>query len=230
MKSKEFVLDENTNVRVSKRASSRKIRLTIASTGEVRVSIPTWMPFRIGLDFAKSKKNWILQQKPKAIVLTDSQAIGKNHHLKFSYTNSKTISTRLNELEAVVFVPRNIPLDSPEVQVAARRIAKKALLAQGRALLPIRLRQLAEKYNYSYKDVTVKSLKTRWGSCDSQKNITLNLFLMTLPWELIDYVLVHELNHTEIMHHGPKFWDNMEKRLPTTKELKKQLKNFKANI
>ncbi|HEY4964064.1 MAG TPA: SprT family zinc-dependent metalloprotease [Candidatus Saccharimonadales bacterium] len=230
MKSKEFVLDENTTVKVSKRSSSRSIRLTIAPSGEVRVSIPSWMPFRMGYDFAKSKTAWIIEQKPNQTILTDSQPIGKNHQLKFVPTDSTAITTRLKELEAIVFLPKGTTFDSPQAQVAAKRVAKKALLAQGKALLPIRLKQLAEKYEYSYNEVKVKSLKTRWGSCDSSQNITLNLYLMTLPWELIDYVLLHELNHTQYMHHGPKFWGNLETRLPKTKELRKELKNYKANI
>ena len=230
MKSKEFVIDENIVVKVSKRSSSRKLRLTIATNGEVRVSIPTWMPFKIGVDFAKSKRSWIIEQTPRQKILVSNEAIGKNHHLKFVPTKAGKISTRLGEIEAIVFLPNDISFDDHAAQLAAKRVYKKALLSQSKALLPIRLKQLAKIHAYKYNEVKIKSLKTRWGSCDTQKNITLNIFLMTIPWELIDYVLLHELNHTEVMHHGPKFWDNLDKKLPKSKILRKQLKAYTASI
>jgi predicted metal-dependent hydrolase len=97
-------------------------------------------------------------------------------------------------------------------------------------LLPIRLQQLSKKYDYQYASVSIKSLKSRWGSCDSNNNISLNLYLMELPWELIDYVLVHELNHTIAMHHGPDFWQKMEAKMPNSKLLRKQLKQYRAGL
>ena len=47
---------------------------------------------------------------------------------------------------------------------------------------------------------------TNWGSCSSNGNINLSVFLMALPLKYIDYVLLHELCHRREMNHGPKFW------------------------
>jgi predicted metal-dependent hydrolase len=232
MTTKEFILDEQTIIKVSKRSSSRKIRLTIdPSSGQVKVSIPRWVPYKAAVDFAKSKKAWIDAQRPVAKVLEEGRQIGKNHRLIFRITDkSQQVTTRLNELEAIVFYPPILTSSDEAVQTAAKKVAKRALSLQANNLLPIRLKQLAEKYGYSYNQLTIKSLKTRWGSCDSHKNIALSLYLMQLPWELIDYVIVHELNHTEYMHHGPLFWQNMEAKLPKVKELRKQLKTYKSTI
>lgn len=230
MKSKEFVLNEQTTVKIVKRSSSRQIKLTISSSGEVKVSIPSWMPYKLGLDFAKSKSDWISKQKPEKTLLVNGQSIGKNHHLVFKTTTAKSVTTRLNDIEAIVFLPVEVSIDNQLAQSAANKIAKRALLTQGRALLPIKVKELSQKYGYDFNEIKVKSLKTRWGSCDSNKNITLNLFLMQLPWELIDYVILHELTHTKIMHHGVDFWQAMENSQPGSKDLRKQLKSFKTNI
>ncbi len=226
MKSKQFIIDEWLNVLVSKRASSRRIRLTIASDGQVKVSIPKWLPYSAGVEFARSKTEWIRKKTPEPITLRSGRQVGKSHHLVFKPTDKNTVTTRLNDLEAVVFYPSSLKVSDPKVQVAAKRIIKRALLKQASKLLPIRLEQLAKKYGYSYSDIRIKSLKTRWGSCDSHRNITLNLYLMELPWELIDYVILHELNHTVVMAHGPKFWDALKAKLPNCLELKKQLKVY----
>jgi hypothetical protein len=226
MKSKQFALDDQIIVLVSKRSTSRQIRLSISGEGLVKVSIPTWVPYSAAISFAKSKQDWILKKIPERTLLIPGRLIGKNHRLVFKPTNKKTVTSRLSDLEAVVYYPRELDTANPKVQEAARRIIKRALTAQANRLLPIRVNELAGKHGYKYKELKIKSLKTRWGSCDSSKNITLNLYLMELPWELIDYVIMHELNHTEIMQHGPKFWQALEARLPKCLELKKQIKNY----
>ncbi len=97
---------------------------------------------------------------------------------------------------------------------------------QAEQLLPNRLASLAGTHGFEYGSISVKQLKGRWGSCDHQKNITLNLFLMQLPWELIDYVLLHELTHTNILRHGPDFWRAMEAVLPAVKNARKTLRAY----
>jgi predicted metal-dependent hydrolase len=47
---------------------------------------------------------------------------------------------------------------------------------------------------------------------------------MELPWEAIDYVLLHELTHTRHMHHGPEFWQAMEARLPGARRFARELR------
>jgi predicted metal-dependent hydrolase len=224
--SKQFVLDEEITLTVSKRASSRRIRLSISGNGQVKASIPRWVPYGAAIDFAKTKLPWIKSKMPKMQYFQEGRQIGKNHHLTFKATDKDKISTRVSDIEATVFYPRTITILDQGAQDAAKRVIKKALDAQAKRLLPIRLAQLAKKYDYQYESLRVKSLKSRWGSCDSHKNITLNLYLMELPWELIDYVCLHELNHTLVMQHGPKFWDSLSKNLPNCLELRKQLKNY----
>jgi hypothetical protein len=225
MKSKQYIIDGIT-IYVTKRSTNRRIRLSIAGNGQVKISMPHWLPYNVALEFAKSKIDWIKQKSPAPVILEPNRKVGKNHRLLFKTTDKSSITTRLNELEAIVYIPKDISINNPLVQDAAKRVIKKALLSQAKTLLPIRLRQLAIQCGYSYNEVKIKSLKTRWGSCDSHQNITLNLYLMELPWELIDYVLLHELNHTKIMQHNPKFWNTLTTNLPDCLELKKQLRSY----
>lgn len=113
----------------------------------------------------------------------------------------------------------------PAVQKAAQTASIRALKKEAGQLLPQRLRTLAMQTGFTYKSVGVKQLKSRWGSCTHQKEITLNLFLMQLPWRLIDYVLLHELTHTKVMRHGPPFWKELEKHVPRAKQLSKEIAN-----
>jgi hypothetical protein len=230
MSVRQFAIDDQINILVSKRSSSRRIRLTVSTEGQVKVSIPKWVPYSAAISFAKSKQDWIKKKIPETTILSPGRQIGKNHRLVFKPTDKKTITSRLSDLEAIVFYPNQLDIGDPKVQQAAKRIIKRALRVQAERLLPIRVKELADKHGFKYGDLYIKCLKTRWGSCDSSKNITLNLYLMELPWELIDYVIMHELNHTEIMQHGPKFWQALEGRLPKCLELKKQIKSYPTTV
>jgi predicted metal-dependent hydrolase len=228
---KEFSLDERTTITVYKRKASRSLKLSIGPTGKIRVSIPTWAPYTAGLAFARSRQAWIEAQLPQEGSLQEGQSIGKAHHLHFKTDNLiKAPVGRLRTTEAVVSYPALLSIEHPSVQKAAQAVSVRALRAQAEALLPGRLATLATKHDFTYHSVSIKVLKSRWGSCDSDKNIVLNLYLMKLPWENIDYVLLHELTHTRILQHGPKFWSAMEDVLPNVKQVRKSMRAYKPTV
>jgi predicted metal-dependent hydrolase len=231
MPSKQFVLDGELQITVYKRKSSRHLRLSINAAGEVRVSIPAWAPYSAGVSFAQSRQSWLLSQRQLPRSLVDGQAIGKAHHLRFTpKAGASKATSRLLPGEVVVSHPPTMPADSSTVQEAARAGSIKALRAQAEQLLPQRLSSLAAVHDFSYGSVSVKRLTSRWGSCDQHSNIVLNLFLMQLPWECIDYVLLHELTHTQILRHGPDFWQAMEAVLPDVKRLRKRLRDYQPIV
>lgn len=220
-------------VKLYKLKRSRSIRLSISSAGEVRVSLPYWLPYDAGTKFALSKVSWIqsqLQERP-ATLLTHGQLVGKSHHLYFvSDDQARRVTTRVDGSEIRVTHPAYVGVGVPDVQKAAERAAIRALRDQAERLLPQRLRVLADTRGFTYKSVYVKQLTGRWGSCDADQNIVLSLFLAQLPWHLIDYVLLHELTHTKALHHGPDFWLEFERHLPHAKQLRREIKQYRPAV
>jgi predicted metal-dependent hydrolase len=225
---KQFVLDDGTAITIYKRKSSRSLRLSITSNGIIRVSIPMWVSYSQGLSFAQSRKEWIHSQRTVEKLINPGAAIGKAHHILFQSDPGITKpTTRVRNNEVVIIYPTGLGLDDPLVQTAARTAGIRALRTQASLLLPQRLSTLAIKYGFNYKSVTIKQLKGRWGSCDQEQNIVLNLFLMQLPWDCIDYVLLHELTHTKVLHHGPDFWRVMNSLIPNVRNYRKVMKNYR---
>ena len=217
-------------VQLIKHARSQSLRITI-NGGKVKVTMPKWTPFQAGAAFALTKKDWILEHLQQPTELKSGMAVGKFHHLYFqSSATNATISARQKGSELWVTYPDTYTQLSSAVQTAARKLGIRALRTQAENLLPQRLRELAEKHGFTFKSVEVRQLKARWGSCNNEKEITLNLFLMQLPWELIDYVLLHELTHTKAMHHGPEFWSIFETSLPGAKQKRQKLKNYQPDF
>jgi predicted metal-dependent hydrolase len=225
---KQFVLDDGTSFTIYKRKSSRSLRLSITSSGIIRVTIPLWVSYNQGFDFAQSRKEWIHSQKTLEKAIQPRTAIGKAHHILFvSHPTISKPTSRIRQSEIIITYPQQLNVDSPIVQSAAKAAGIRALRTQANLLLPQRLRTLAIKFGFTYSSVAIKQLKGRWGSCDSEENIVLNLFLMQLPWDCIDYVLLHELTHTQVLHHGPDFWQMMNTLIPQAKKYRKIMKDYK---
>ena len=99
--------------------------------------------------------------------------------------------------------------------------------AQAKATLPHRLAELAAQHGFAYNKVFIKNNVSNWGSCSSLKNINLNLRLVTLPQELQDYVMLHELCHLKYLNHGKEFHALLESVCPGHRALARQMKEYK---
>ncbi len=212
-------------VTLQKRRGSRNLRISISPSGLVKVSLPPWAPYKMASEYAWSKREWILKNRPTLQLIADNTRVGKAHQIIF-LTNSRLQrpNTRVRGNEIIISLPPAIATTDSKAQELAVKAAVKVLKIEAQQLLPGRLRQLAQDHGFSYKSVIIKRLSSRWGSCDRQGNITLNCYLMQLPWYLIDYVLLHELTHTRIMAHGPKFWAELGKYIPSLPAIRKEIR------
>lgn len=228
MASKQFPLDGFGEITVTKRRTNRNIRLSIKHDGKVTVTIPTWTTYNSGKRFAESKLDWILEQVPQRIILRDGQAVGKAHHLQLSPTRGlQKPRSLVTKSTIIIRFPHDMQPDDPAVQTIAEAACIRALRVQAENLLPQRLDQLAQQHDFTFNSVTIKRLKGRWGSCDQHQHIIFNMYLMQLPWECIDYVILHELTHTRIMQHGPVFWDAMQELIPNLATIRKQMRGHR---
>jgi predicted metal-dependent hydrolase len=77
-----------------------------------------------------------------------------------------------------------------------------------------RTHQLGKKMSISFGNITLRSQKTRWGSCSSEGNLNFNWRLVHSPPPVIDYVIIHELAHRKEMNHSARFWEVVRKYDP----------------
>jgi len=87
-----------------------------------------------------------------------------------------------------------------------------------------RVEYFSAMMHLEYSALKFRKMKSRWGSCNSKKEITLNTQLMKLTKELIDYVVVHELSHLVHMNHSKEFHSFVDSYLANSKNLRARLK------
>lgn len=75
-----------------------------------------------------------------------------------------------------------------------------------RAYLDERVPRLANAMGVEYKSIRVNRALTRFGSCSAKNSLNFSLMLAFLPYEEIDYIIVHELAHIRHKNHGANFW------------------------
>ena len=219
---KQIEIAELGRLHLYKRKGARHIRLSVNSTGKIRVTLPPWVPYSAGIAFAQQKSDWLkLQVRPRQLLRNDSP-VGKLHRLRFEL--GTTLRSRVTDNEVIIKLPSGVRLDSDAAQQAALKASIKALKSEAETFLPRRLRSIAATHGFEFRSVEVKHLKSRWGSCSHRQEIVLNCFLMQLPWGLIDYVLLHELMHTRIMAHGPLFWSELEAYVPNLKQVRREMR------
>lgn len=98
------------------------------------------------------------------------------------------------------------------------------LISTASDYIPTRVSYFAKIMDVSYNRISIRTQKTRWGSCSSKGNLNFNALLMLTTKDVIDYVVVHELSHRIEMNHSPRFWYIVENVLPNYHVQKEWLK------
>lgn len=104
---------------------------------------------------------------------------------------------------------------------------REELKAIAGRILPQMTREIAENMGYSFRNVKVKEMTSKWGSCSVLRNINLNMHLVRLPYRLCEFVIIHELCHLDEMNHGEGFRKLLDIHTGgKAQELKEELRNY----
>ena len=118
----------------------------------------------------------------------------------------------------------NQPIE-PLTMEEIKQLAEKAM-----AKIPQRVDYYAAIVGVTYGKITIRNQKTRWGSCSRKGNLNFNCLLMLAPEAVLDYVVVHELCHRKEMNHSKRFWNEVERVLPSYKKQESWLKENGESI
>ena len=133
---------------------------------------------------------------------------------------------------AVEYAPSVLRLAMPnhnDQTAVARKVVqwykKQALIDFSR-----RLELFSTKLGVALPVLFLSSARTRWGSCNSKKEVRLNWRLLQAPPHIINYVVCHELAHLKEMNHSAKFWAVVASIYPDYKSAEKELKAWSPKL
>lgn len=168
----------------------------------------------------------VAEIKAKQTVYRHGQPVGRSHRLAIELFSGSQPSGRLSGQDLIIRLPAGWTPDSKASQDFIRDWYLKALKKEAKSYLPRRLKYLAEHFGFAYDKLRYGNPKGRWGSYSSNGTVSLNVALMNLPLDVVDYVLIHELCHSRHPHHQPAFWQEVEACLPDYRGLRKRLKSY----
>lgn len=214
-------------------AWSSGVSFKMSVRGEIIASAGKATPLVFIKQAVRSKRREIaaLKQHYSSPRYDVNQPIGKSHRLEISLAPS-LIDPKVQTHQRVIQVWLNQAddINQPQLQSLIQDEVIKAHRKEAKAYLPRRLKLLAERHGYSYQRNRFTHASTRWGSCSSSGTISMNIALMKLPLDLIDYVLIHELCHTKQMNHSDKFWTLVASHDPAYKLHRRQIKTFSPSL
>jgi len=221
------------NIIVRRSPAATQIRVRVAPDGTLRASLPMRAPMFLVKHLLKTSRDElrsILAQSKPVYEYRDGLRVGKSHVLVVQESTDKNFSVTRHKLQIIVKLPHGWQIDRPDVSRKIRDSIIASLRIEAKSYLPNRLSYLAAKFNLDYQKVRFSHASGRWGSYSSNGTVSLNIALMKLPFELIDYIIIHELVHSKQMNHSREFWSLVESADPNYKVHRRELKMHNPSI
>jgi len=211
--------------------SSRKT-LAISVHPDLRVTVdaPEGTPFAAIEVKVRKRARWILKQQrelekylphlpPKQYISGESHRyLGKQYRLKVIQADYEQVKLTRGQIEVYTLDKRDIGYIQEQLEAW--------YLWQARRVFRQRLREMFKRFHtfaIEMPELQIRALKARWGSCTPSGKIILNVKLMQVPKQYIDYVLVHELCHLIEHNHSKRFYLLLDSLMPDWKERRREL-------
>lgn len=219
-------LDDSFEYRV-RRQRRKTIALHILPDATVEVRAPGWVPRAEIAAFVESRSDWVLDQRRQVLAALARRprfAEGHRHpylgeHYPLQLQQGQRVSVTLRDGVIDMTLPDGNNAEAVE----------RALITWYRRLagdvFEERLFACFERFpdwfqdKYPMPTLKIRRMRRRWGSCSSRGIITLNLWMIRMPVNCIDYIVCHELCHLEVFNHSRHFYRLLEQVVPDWRSL-----------
>jgi predicted metal-dependent hydrolase len=201
--------------------------------GRVRISVPKKMDDEAVRLFVISKISWIKKQRSKfekqerqperEFISGESHYfLGQRYLINVNYTNKRKQEVKIRNKTYIDLYVRE-----GSTKEQKQNVMKEWYRRELKALIPPLIEKWESIIGVKVEYWGVKSMKTRWGSCNIvAKRIWLNLELAKKNPLCLEYIIVHEMVHLLERHHNERFISYMDKFLPNWRSIKAELKGL----
>ncbi len=210
-------------IRRSQRVSNARI---VVKPGQVEVVAPLQIPEHKLHKFVQAKQEWVTQALKKMAASSPQRSPfvpteyksganlayqGKMYVLTVKPSKLKRAKIEFTD-GYTAYVPESISLDEHNHQI--REALIRWMKKQTKQLVEQIVEIHAGKKQLTPRTITIKTQKSRWGSCGIHNDININWLLIMAPREVLEYVVVHELCHIRVKNHSSQFWSLVAEHLP----------------
>ncbi|MFA5713222.1 MAG: SprT family zinc-dependent metalloprotease [Bacteroidales bacterium] len=217
---KRFNISGIGEISLIKRRGYKNIRISVAHTKGVVVTVPYLLSWKSALHFVDKKRGWIEKAIEKERerskfnlidVVEGAEVMLIEGSLSFHFIEEGELSLGKRHFRVVVEEEREQPHYIIETLRDGRgeplfNALFQVLKSAAHSYLPQRVAYLSALHNLHPTELKIRRSKGRWGSCSSNGVLSLNSHLMRLPQELCDFVILHELAHLRHHNHGREFY------------------------
>ena len=194
-----------------KKKQIKFLRLKLDNNGNFMLSIPYFYSFENVLKFLEQNQAWIENTKAKFKILSQNEVffLGKKYELVIDKSYAKT------------------RLSKGFIKTASRLEFENFLRKNARIIFGFYLKKWCLKTGFFCTHLSIKDMKTRWGSCNhTKKYINLNLRLLQKSLKAIEYVILHEISHLKYPNHSKEFYDFLGSFMQDYKKRELEFKDF----
>jgi hypothetical protein len=223
---------------VVRRTRRKTLGMYVFRHGKVEVRVPLKANSRHINEFVESHADWVIERlrtlPSERIVLQSAFRDGAEHYFMGDSLNLHITVDITCQRARIERADQNLQLVLP--QAASQALVEKILCdwyrQEARQHFAARLQVcllLFKNMGVQEPSLTVRRMRTRWGSCSSAGKVNLNLWLMRLAPEHQDYVITHELAHLLELNHSSRFYAIMDQVMPDWKHRKRALEAHPAS-
>lgn len=214
-----IVYDELPSYVSVERKPVKHLRLVINRDASVRLVVPKRLSMKAALAFYCDRQAWV--EKKRHVVLAQQQEADAFDDLDSALFRGVSYAVLYNAARDGFDQQQQI------MHVRAGRSAA-ARLRVWRNVAALDLRQRleseAERLGVTVNKVSIRDQKSRWGSCSSKGNISLNWRVALMPLDVGNYIIAHEFAHLRHMNHSLQFWAEVQRLCPEYKKAEQWIK------
>lgn len=218
---------------------AKSINITVKPFTPVKVSIPHAISLVQAESTVEQNIDWIKREVAKMDQVEQEFTIFRPHFTyKFQDVTVDFRKADVSEITVIQETDNYLLVHSPKIAVFTEsqqshiieNIITPKMKEWCKSNVAKRAKELAKIHNITIPRVSIRKSKTRWGSLGKKDTLNLSLYTATLPSDLIDYVILHELAHTKYRDHSKLYWGYLKSLASNYDSESKKLKSFKIGI
>ena len=198
--------------RLTRNPRRKRIALIVHRDGNIEVRAPQNASDEHVEDFVRNQADWVRGRLAQAAATprrrwVDGETLlyrGEPHVLEVR-THEYPVATAVARDRSLLIMVPHTHHDGARAE-SVRRAVHRWMVDRALEVTRERLPELAQHVGVSPRRVTIKDMKTRWGSCSHKGNISISFRIVMAPPEVMDYLIIHELCHMAHPNHSPDFW------------------------